>query len=845
MNGNYRKDVQYDSRKRLKSPISPQQLIELGKLPPQAVDLEEAVLGALMLDKDALSASIDILKPEAFYKEAHQRIFYAICELFKKAQPVDILTVTQELKKLGELEIAGGAYYVTQLTNRVASAANVQVHARIVLEKYLQRELIRITTGTLHRSYEDTSDVFELLNQAEKDLFSISNLHIKKDFQDIRTLLGSTIREIEQAKDHEFSGVPSGYNQLDAITGGWQKSDLIILAARPSVGKCLGKGTKILMYGGELKKVEEIKKGELLMGVDSKPRKVISITNGIDNMYWVRQNRGIDYRVNESHILSLKRSRNNYGYRHGERQKYKGSHGDILNIPVKEYLSKSIKFKTNYKGYKIAVEFPEKKLIIEPYFLGLWLGDGNSKDVRITTADPEIKIYLLNYAKKLGLKLSEYEQPNNLSSMMAVTRGRKHSRQLFNLQDELRKLNVLNNKHIPEQYLINYRKNRLELLAGLIDSDGYLIKARGGYEITQKNYKLVLQIKFLSDSLGFRTHIAKRTGRIKSIDFYGEYYRVIIFGNIEIIPVKINRKKYKMLSRKDMWNVTGIKVEFDKVDEYYGFELEGDGLFLLEDMTVTHNTAFAVSMGRNAAVQFNRPTAIFSLEMSSNQLTSRIIAAECELPAEKLRRGNLQSHEFQQMNANIKKLSEAKIFIDDTPALSIFEFRAKARRLKSQHNIQMIIIDYLQLMVSGLEGKFSREQEVSLISRSLKTIAKELDIPIIALSQLSRAVEQRGGNKRPQLSDLRESGAIEQDADIVMFIYRPDLAGITQDENGMSTEGMAEIIIEKHRNGRLGSANLMFLGHLAKFIEPSSIPPSDSNEIIRGSKMNDEQEEFI
>ncbi len=496
-----RKDTR-DTRKRNKSTITPQQLIELGKLPPQAVDLESAVLGALMLDKDALSNAIDILKPEAFYKESHQRIFAAIQSLFTKAEPVDILTVVQELKRSGELEIAGGAFYVTQLTNRIASSANVEMHARIVLEKYLQRELIRISTDTLQHSYEDTSDVFELLNKAEQNLFSISQTNIRKDFEHIQQIMGRTINEIEAARNHELSGVQSGFTSLDRITGGWQRSDLIILAARPGTGK----------------------------------------------------------------------------------------------------------------------------------------------------------------------------------------------------------------------------------------------------------------------------------------------------------------------------------------------------------------TAFVVTMARNAAVEFKKPVAIFSLEMTSNQLVSRFISGETELPADKLRKGELREHEYQQLNSKISRLVDAPIFIDDTPALSIFEFRAKARRLKAQHNISMIIVDYLQLMVSGQEGKFSREQEVSMISRSLKAIAKELDVPIIALSQLSRAVEQRGGSKRPQLSDLRESGAIEQDADIVMFIYRPDMAGITQDENGNSTEGMAEIIIAKHRNGRIDSANLMFIAHLAKFVEPSSsiAPLADTradefnadNTIIRGSKMNDIEEDL-
>jgi replicative DNA helicase len=473
-----RKDTR-TARRRLSPSATPQQLLEIGKLPPQANDIEEAVLGALMLSKEALTNIVGMLRPEVFYKESHQYVFAAIQGLFSKAEPVDILTVTQELKKTGLLEkIEGGAFFISGLTNRLASAANAEMYARIVLEKYIQRELIEISTNTIDDAYEEGSDVFELLGNAEKRLFDISQKNIRKDFQHILPVLKDTINEFEAARDQKLVGVQSGFTALDRITGGWQRSDLIILAARPGTGK----------------------------------------------------------------------------------------------------------------------------------------------------------------------------------------------------------------------------------------------------------------------------------------------------------------------------------------------------------------SAFVVTVARNAAVNFQKPVAIFSLEMTNIQLAGRLIAAETELPSDKLRSGKLEDYEFQLLHSKIRTLETAPIYVDDTPALSIFEFRAKARRLKAQHDISLIIIDYLQLMVSGQEGKFSREQEVSTISRSLKAIAKELNVPIIALSQLSRAVEQRGGSKRPQLSDLRESGAIEQDADLVMFIYRADKSGITIDEQGNSTEGMAELIIAKHRNGRVGSVNLMFVEHLAKFIETSETLAFTSDE---------------
>jgi replicative DNA helicase len=492
-------------QKKSKLNYSPEFLIN-GKLPPQVVELEEAVLGALMLEKEAINDTIDILSKDAFYKESHQKIFEAIKDLFQDSEPVDILTVTERLKKKGDLDAVGGPYFISQLTGKIASSANVEYHARIITQKFIQRELIRISSETINKAYDETKDVFELLDFAESSLYKVTEGNIKKSFDSMDKLLVKAIKQIEElAKQQDgIRGVPSGFSNLDRVTSGFQKSDLVILAARPGMGK----------------------------------------------------------------------------------------------------------------------------------------------------------------------------------------------------------------------------------------------------------------------------------------------------------------------------------------------------------------TAFVLSLARNSAVDFNKPVAVFSLEMSSVQLFNRLIASETEISAEKLKRGNLAEHEWHQLHTKINKLSNAPIFIDDTPGLSIFELRAKARRLKQKHDIQMIIIDYLQLMTAGGDAKGNREQEISTISRSIKNIAKELDVPIIALSQLSRSVETRGGTKRPQLSDLRESGAIEQDADMVMFIYRPEYYKIHEKEDGTPyADGESELIIAKHRNGALEDVPVRFIPNLAKFVnldidEASFLEPITPNEdfgnpnaIIRGSKMNDLDEE--
>jgi len=297
--------------------------------------------------------------------------------------------------------------------------------------------------------------------------------------------------------------------------------------------------------------------------------------------------------------------------------------------------------------------------------------------------------------------------------------------------------------------------------------------------------------------------------------------------------------------------ISGINSGFSELDRITAGWQRSD-MIVIAARPGMGKTAFVLSMARNSAVQFNHPVAIFSLEMNSIQLVNRLIASETQIAADKLRKGNLEPHEYEQLHARIGGLSKAPIFIDDTPALSIFELRAKARRLKQQHDIELIIIDYLQLMTAGSTKAGNREQEISSISRSIKEIAKELNIPIVALSQLSRSVETRGGEKRPMLSDLRESGAIEQDADIVAFIYRPEYYGLTSDEQGNSTVGTGEIIIAKHRNGSLGSVNLKFIPHLAKFTDmdtmeysadPFAIGNNDdfnSGNRIVGSSMNDD-----
>ena len=423
----------------------------------------------MLIDKKGVDEVIDILQPDAFYKTSHQLIFEAIYQLFQDSQPIDLLTVSSELRKKGKLEAVGGEFYLVQLSQRVASSAHIEFHARIILQKFIQRSLIKISNEIIESAYKESTDVFDLLDEAESKLYDVTQGNIKKSSETAQNLVLEAKKKIEEiSKRDGLSGVSTGFEKLDKLTSGWQPSDLIIIAARPGMGK----------------------------------------------------------------------------------------------------------------------------------------------------------------------------------------------------------------------------------------------------------------------------------------------------------------------------------------------------------------TALTLSMARNIAVGKQIPVAFFSLEMSSVQLITRLISSETGLSSEKLRTGKLADHEWQQLNVKVTDLEKAPLFIDDTPSLSIFDLRAKARRLSSQHGIKLIVVDYLQLMTAGASSKTgNREQEISTISRNLKALAKELNIPVIALSQLSRAVETRGGTKRPMLSDLRESGAIEQDADIVSFIYRPEYYNIDEwdDDERTPSEGQAEFIVAKHRNGGLDNIRLKFVGHLGKF----------------------------
>ncbi len=789
------------------------------------INIERSVLSSVLFDPGSFEDIAATLKPKDFYLPSHKYIFEAMLECEKEDLPIDEEFIKKKLNQENRFDEDSMLEILS--TNPLPST---KAYVQEIREKAIKRELVELTSEIKEVAVEKDLPSIEVVDLVQQKLYQITQESGAKEFRESPEMTKATLEHILELKkrgNQVVVGLDTGFSKLNELTTGFGKGDLIIVAARPAMGKCLAKGTKVLMYDGSLKNVESVKVGDLLMGDDSTPRKILSLAHGREEMYWVRQNKGIDYRVNKSHILSLKRSRN----------EWKHKHGDVLNISVKEYIKKSSKFKSNYKGYKVPVKFMEKKLTIEPYFMGLWLGDGRKSDVRIATKDKEIVEYLREYAKRLNLMLVKSKKSKKCS-MYAISSGQAGGKKENpSLQAEIRRLGLINNKHITRDYLINSTQNRLELLAGLIDSDGYYDKNCNGFEITQKDFNLAKDIKFLADSLGFRTSLISKMAKIKSIDFECEVYRVRIFGDIDRVPVKIKRKRAKAWSAKRSWNQTGISVEFDKIDEYFGFEIDGNSLFLLEDMTVTHNTAFCLNLAQNA-LDDNKGVAIFSLEMPAEQLMLRMFSSKTSIPLQKIRRGDLSDDEWTRLSSAADEMSGKKFFVDDDGNVDIHKIRSKLRKLKTNHpEIGLCVIDYLQLM-SG-SGSKDRHLEVSDMSRGLKLLARELDMPIVALSQLNRGLESRG-DKRPMLSDLRESGAIEQDADIILFVYRDDVYRVREEkekEQRARLEGKeyksnffekpeesAEIIIGKNRNGPIGVANMIFQKNTTKFIDAGGVP---------------------
>lgn len=826
----------------------------LGKLPPQATDMEEAVLGALMLQKDALLDVIDTVKPAIFYRDNHQKICAVILKLFASDRPVDILTVTAELRKEGELEMIGGAYYITELTSRVASAANIEFHAKIIYQKYLQREMIRISTETINKAYEDTTDVFDIIDHNSAEVTNLMSDTHAAAVADVSDLIMERKMQLYDPPKDGLLGVGSGFTSLDRITNGWVAPGLVIIAARPAMGKAQPLDSKILTPFGYTQ-IGRVKVGSEICDTNGGIQFVTGIfPQGLKDTYTVTFSDGTKTKCCDEHLWLTSTMQERKSKRGGSVKSLKQIMAN-LHVTADNRRNHSVKFVEPVFFHKI-------DLLIHPYVMGVFLGDGSASHLSITNPEVDI-IDKVSQLLPVGCRLRKKKDTGKCDEYRFVRDSAKKEnifKELlikYNLDTSLSA-----DKCIPFEYLRSSVDDRLELLRGLLDTDGYVVY-ENCIEFSTVSNMLKVGMIDLVRSLGGRITYSVKQGQYKKNGIQvicQKYYRMNISFASDIIPVSSEKHLSKYcFSRRSLEKFIDSVVKNDEQEECICISVSSkDRLYITDEYIPTHNTAFMLSCARNAVAEFGKKGLIFSLEMSKMQLVDRIISSETEIPLDKISKGSLDDYETNRLETGTVKLDVGKnLFIDDTAAISILELRAKAKRFKIKYDIQWIMVDYLQLM-RGLPDKMGiREQEISSISRGLKALAKELNIPVIALSQLSRAVESRpGGSKRPMLSDLRESGAIEQDADMVLFLYRPEYYGLTEDEDGNPTQGVVEVIIAKHRSGVCDTVRLRANLSIMKFFDldtdfssdtisnPVSFTPSpNSNFIIRPNYMRDDDDD--
>jgi replicative DNA helicase len=679
--------------------------------PPHSREAEEAVVGSVLINPDVLYDLELILKDQDFYIHKLGFVWAAFVRMRGRHVPIDMLTITEELSDMGRLDEIGGPAFLTALLNASPTSLHAEAYARIIKACSIRRELILRANQIATLAYDAKKSVDEVL--AEYDRVTTMQIDTSTDTNIPAEVAALRLMERMMAArdDPQALAVPVyGMNPLQMALGGWPRKAVCLLYGDSSIGKCLGKGTKICMFDGSLRAVEDIQAGDLLMGPDSNPRKVKGVTTGEEMMYWVHQKQGISYRVNESHILSLKRSTNRGGHVNGE----------ILNISVREWLRKDV-YRIHYKGWKTSVEFQDKPVNIDPYLLGIWLGDGRTDGSRICNTDPEVIEYLEQEAERRGAVLTSYFGKEPRAGMYNISYGKTGGRkdeQDMTFSGQLRLLGLKGNKHIPNIYLCNSKEKRLRLLAGLIDSDGYYPKMQHGpYEIVQKSEKLARQIKYLVDSLGYRASITARMAQAQTGEPV-QVWRVVFNGNVDEIPVLIPRKKAKPWTDFRDWTLTGIDVVQDKVDEYFGFTLDGDGLFLLEDMTVTHNTALALQIAEQTALQKLRVLYI-TLESNADAMVGRRVFGSLGIDGKFARSGVTDDATQERVEEAIRGyMSEYAGYLTFNEEAWTLPQIVQAIR---HYGPDLVIVDHLGEMTAA---ENSRDNETQTLLKNLRGIKK-------------------------------------------------------------------------------------------------------------------------
>jgi replicative DNA helicase len=842
------------------------------RVPPHNVEAEESVLGSMLLSKDAIAEVLELLREDDFYRPAHRTVFRSVLELYGHGDAVDAVTVQEELRRNGALADIGGAPFLHTLVASVPTAANAGYYARIVKEAGVLRRLIDVGTQIVQLGFETPQDTERAVDIAESLVYQVAQGRVTEDYHSLRDVLTGTLEAIERLhEDHrEITGVPTGFPDLDRLTSGLQPANLIIVAARPAVGKALALDTPLPTPTGWTT-MGDVAVGDQLIGADGRPVTVVAATEVLYGRpsYEVEFSDGTVVAADGQHqwLTDTRASRKSAwaaarGYNRTRTQRTFPSVKTTEEI-LATLRCNGIEQRLNHTVVNARpLDLPEQELPLPPYALGVWLGDGHSAAARITTADPEVVVHLeadglwvtpgtgLTYTLRLperppvaerpcvvcGMRfrpqtsqvrtcgkvcggrarlVSPPVQPPTCPDCGGPSSGLAQCQACRNhhgtVQGVLRSLGVLRDKHIPAPYLRASEAQRRSLLAGLLDTDGTAALS-GAVQFCVTSRRLAEETRELIVSLGYRCSLTTKAVKGRTAASSTAY--ILTFSTTDDV-FRLERKRLLHKERRGPGRtgkrlITAVRpipsvpvrcVEVASADHLY---LAG------RSMVPTHNSTLGLDVARHAAVKAGVPTVVFSLEMSRTELVQRLMCAECTVDMQRLRTGRMEESDWTRLTRSLGKLADAPLFIDDSPGTTMMEIRAKCRRLKQRHGLGLVVVDYLQLMQPSKRFE-NRQQEVSEISRSLKLLAKELDVPVIAISQLSRQTEARS-DRRPMLSDLRESGALEQDSDVVLFIYRDELY-----DPESPRKGEADLILAKHRNGPTDTVTVTFQGQYSRF----------------------------
>ena len=931
------------------------------RTPPQDMEAEQCVLGAMLMSKDAIADVVEVLRGGDFYRPAHEQVYNAITELYGRGEPADAVTVSDELGKRGELVRIGGAPYLHTLLASVPIAANAGWYAEIVREKAILRRLVDASMRIGQMSYAAEGDVDVIVDRAQAEVYAVTERRSAEDYKPLSELMQPTLDEMEaiESRGAGLSGVPTGFADLDELTNGLHPGQMVIVAARPGCGKALALDTPLPTPTGWIT-MAEVQVGDQLIGGDGFPTRVVAATDVmldrpcfevtfsdgttviadadhewrassrasrraaaerrapsyyfdrtlIERLTWLAaQSAGEPERyVSMAHLVAeigpeFRHVLHSVSREVGPVVEFEAvsgmssvssgrvvyRRGDVLNAlaarlgrPVNSWLAhehhavittremaESVLLADGRANWAVPVarpfELADAELPLAPYALGVWLGDGHSTSARITSADPEIADHLaqrgLKVAEGTGLTYGlrwpdSIVEPRdclvcgkqflparvNVRTCGRACGGRARfmsaavdsrcpdcnepyaggrlcetcRRDHGSVQAVLRTLGVLNNKHIPIEYLRASVGQRRDLLAGLLDTDGTVTRA-GHVQLTVTNPRLAADARELVLSLGFQCTLHTNAVQGRSPDSSTAY--TVSFSAAAEDVFRLTRKLTRHRdtraadrSRSGHRYVTAVRPVESEPVRCVQVDNDAHTYLASRSMVPTHNSTLALDLARSASIKNGLTSVIFSLEMSQIEITMRLLSAEASIPLSHIRGGRMSEQDWHRVSTKMGQVSEAPMYIDDSPNLTMMEIRAKARRLKQRHDLRLVVIDYIQLMTSGKKVE-SRQLEVSEFSRQLKLLAKELDVPVVALSQLNRGPEQRT-DKKPLLSDLRESGSLEQDADMVILLNRPDLY-----DKESERAGEADFDVAKHRNGPTKSITVAFQGHYSRFTD--------------------------